>query len=269
MLAMGTSTDPVYLRVLDDLRHRISSGLLEPGARVPSRNAIIARYGVGETAAKHALAVLAAEGLIEAKPGSGSYVRHTPVTRYLEHGRLGHPGSPFSLAGPPPAGPPPAGPPPAGESAGQRLTREHETGRVAPPPAVARRLALRPGGLTMRTRYVLRAGGTAVQLALSFEPVSLTTGTPVAAPEEGPLAGRGVIERMKAIGIGVDQVTEDISVRPALRAEAAVLGLAPGAPVLLVERSHLAGGRVVETADIVVAADGHRLRYRIPVDAAS
>jgi DNA-binding GntR family transcriptional regulator len=257
---MGTSTDPVYLRVLDDLRHRISSGLLEPGARVPSRNAIIARYGVGETAAKHALAVLAAEGLIEARPGSGSYVRHAPVTRYLEHGRLGHPGSPFGLAGPVPAG---TGP--AGDEAGPQPVREHEAGRVPPPPAVARRLGLRPGSLTMRTRYVLCAGGTTVQLALSWEPVSLTAGTPVAVPEEGPLAGRGVIERMKAIGIIVDQVTEDISVRPALRAEAAVLGLAPGAPVLLVERSHLAGGRAVETADIVVSADGHRLRYRIPV----
>ena len=257
---MGTSTDPVYLRVLDDLRHRISSGLLEPGARVPSRNAIIARYGVGETAAKHALAVLAAEGLIEARPGSGSYVRHAPVTRYLEHGRLGHPGSPFGLAGPVPAG---TGP--TGDEAGPRPVREHEAGRVPPPPAVARRLGLRPGSLTMRTRYVLCAGGTTVQLALSWEPVSLTAGTPVAVPEEGPLAGRGVIERMKAIGIIVDQVTEDISVRPALRAEAAVLGLAPGAPVLLVERSHLAAGRAVETADIVVAADGHRLRYRIPV----
>ena len=267
---MGTSTDPVYLRVLDDLRHRISSGLLEPGARVPSRNAIIARYGVGETAAKHALAVLAAEGLIEARPGSGSYVRHAPVTRYLEHGRLGHPGSPFGLAGPVPAstvpaGTGPAGTGPAGDEAGPRPDREHEAGRVPPPPGVARRLGLRPGSLTMRTRYVLGAGGTAVQLALSWEPVSLTAGTPVAVPEEGPLAGRGVIERMKAIGIIVDQVTEDISVRPALRAEAAVLGLAPGAPVLLVERSHLAGGRAVETADIVVAADGHRLRYRIPV----
>jgi DNA-binding GntR family transcriptional regulator len=262
---MGTSTDPVYLRVLDDLRHRISSGLLEPGARVPSRNAIIARYGVGETAAKHALAVLAAEGLIEARPGSGSYVRHAPVTRYLEHGPLGHPGSPFGLAGPVPAGTAPAGTAPAGDGAGPRLTREHEADRVPPPPAVARRLGLRPGSLTMRTRYVLCAGGAAVQLALSWEPVSLTAGTPVAVPEEGPLAGRGVIERMKAIGIIVDQVTEDISVRPALRAEAAVLGLAPGAPVLLVERSHLAGGRAVETADIVVAADGHRLRYRIPV----
>jgi DNA-binding GntR family transcriptional regulator len=257
---MGTSTDPVYLRVLDDLRHRISSGLLEPGARVPSRNAIIARYGVGETAAKHALAVLAAEGLIEARPGSGSYVRHAPVTRYLEHGRLGHPGSPFGLAGPVPAGTVPAG-----DGTGPRPAREHEADRVPPPPAVARRLGLRPGSLTMRTRYVLCAGGAAVQLALSWEPVSLTAGTPVAVPEEGPLAGRGVIERMKAIGITVDQVTEDISVRPALRAEAAVLGLAPGAPVLLVERSHLAGGRAVETADIVVAADGHRLRYRIPV----
>jgi DNA-binding GntR family transcriptional regulator len=257
---MGTSTDPVYLRVLDDLRHRISSGLLEPGARVPSRNAIIARYGVGETAAKHALAVLAAEGLIEARPGSGSYVRHAPVTRYLEHGRLGHPGSPFGLAGPVPAG---TGP--TGDEAGPRPVREHEAGRVPPPPAVARRLGLRPGSLTMRTRYVLCAGGTTVQLALSWEPVSLTAGTPVAVPEEGPLAGRGVIERMKAIGIIVDQDTEDNSVRPALRAEAAVLGLAPGAPVLLVERSHLAGGRAVETADIVVAADGHRLRYRIPV----
>jgi len=38
---MAASTDPVYLRVLEDLRARISEGLLEPGARVPSRNAIM------------------------------------------------------------------------------------------------------------------------------------------------------------------------------------------------------------------------------------
>ncbi len=72
---MATATEPVYLRVLDDLRSKIRSGSLEPGARVPSRNAIITNYGVGETAAKHALAVLLAEGLIEARPGSGCYVR--------------------------------------------------------------------------------------------------------------------------------------------------------------------------------------------------
>ena len=96
---MGASNDPVYLRVLEDLRDQIRGGTLAPGARVPSRNGIIARYGVGETAAKHALQVLAAEGLIEARAGSGSYVRRLPVAAPLEHDRLHFPGSPFGLDG--------------------------------------------------------------------------------------------------------------------------------------------------------------------------
>ncbi len=100
---MGASNDPVYLRVLEDLRDQIRGGALAPGARVPSRNGIIARYGVGETAAKHALQVLAAEGLIEARAGSGSYVRRLPVAAALEHDRLHFPGSPFGLDGGDPA----------------------------------------------------------------------------------------------------------------------------------------------------------------------
>ena len=97
---MAASNDPVYLRVLEDLRDQIRGGSLAPGARVPSRNGIIARYGVGETAAKHALQVLAAEGLIEARAGSGSYVRRLPVAAPLEHDRLHFPGSPFGLEDP-------------------------------------------------------------------------------------------------------------------------------------------------------------------------
>jgi len=246
---MGTSTDPVYLRVVEDLRTRIADGSLEPGARVPSRNAIIARYGVGETAAKHALAVLAAEGLIEARAGSGSYVRRVPAARCLEHDRPHGPGSPFGLAG-----------------QAQRLSFEHQSDPVTAPPRIARRLGLHPGGdQVMRTRYLLTSDGAAVQLVTSYEPARLTGGTAVAAPEQGPLAGRGVIERMKAIGIYVDEVAEEISARPSLRSEAAMLAIAVGAPVLLVERTHLAAGRPVETGDIVTAAEGFRLRYRIPV----
>jgi len=102
-------------------------------------------------------------------------------------------------------------------------------------------------------------------MATSYEPAELTAHTPVLLPEQGPFAGRGVIERMKAIGICVDEVAEEISVRPSLRSEAAVLAIAAGAPVLLVERAHLACGRAVEAGDIVTAAEGFRLRYRIPV----
>jgi DNA-binding GntR family transcriptional regulator len=255
---MGASTDPVYLRVLEDLRGRILDGALGPGARVPSRNAIIARYGVGETAAKHALQVLATEGLIEARAGSGSYVREVPAARYLDHDRLHFPGSPFGLEE--------STWRPDGDPAPRRLVWEHQSELLPAPGHVARRLGLDPAAdQVMMTRYLLSADGTPVQLAISYEPASLTAQTPVTRPEQGPLAGRGVIERMNSIGVVVDEVTEEISVRPALRAEASALDIPPGAPVLLVERVHLAGPRPVEAGEIVIAAERFRLRYRMPV----
>jgi GntR family transcriptional regulator len=80
--------------------------------------------------------------------------------------------------------------------------------------------------------------------------------------------GRGVIERMASIGIRVDQVVQEVSVRPSLRAEAAALGLSTGALALVVERVHLAAGQAVEAGDIVIAAHRFRLRYQIPVPGA-
>ena len=281
MSSMGAVTDPVYLRVLEDLRERIRGGMLPPGARVPSRNAIIAKYGVGETAAKHALQVLATEGLIEARAGSGSYVRKVPAASYLDHDRLHFPGSPFGLdetaqapvrhsapdgAADPPA---PAPVPISGPGTARRLSWEHQTEHVIPPPQIARRLGLEPGvDWAMSTRYLLTADSEPVQLATSYEPDRITAGTPVALPEQGPLAGRGVIERMASIGVRVDQVAEELSVRPSLRAEAVALGLPPGALALVIERVHLAGGQAVEVGEIVIAADRFRLRYRIPVPGA-
>lgn len=258
---MGASNDPVYLRVLEDLRDQIRGGALAPGARVPSRNGIIARYGVGETAAKHALQVLAAEGLIEARAGSGSYVRRLPVSAALEHDRLHFPGSPFGLDGGDPAA---DGPPDATHARhAPRLTWEYQSERVPAPAHVARRLQLPDGDhLVTRTRYLMTADGSPVQLATSYEPAAMTAQTPVPLPEQGTYAGRGVVERMQAIGIGVDQVVEEISVRPALSAEAAVLNIPAGSAVLLIERSHRSGGRTVETGEIVIAADRFRLRYR-------
>jgi len=223
---------------------------------VPSRNAIIARYGVGETAAKHALQVLATEGLIEARAGSGSYVRKVPAACYLDHDRLHSPGSPFGLDEP-------AQQASAGASGGRRLAWECQSELGPPAVHVARRLGLDPAAdLVMSTRYLLSADGSAIQLATSYEPERLTGQTAVAQPEQGPLAGRGVLERMSSIGIVVDQVTEEVSVRPSLRAEATALGIPAGAPVLLVERLHLAGELAVEAADIVIAAERFRLRYR-------
>jgi DNA-binding GntR family transcriptional regulator len=250
---MGTVTGPVYLRVLEDLRAQIRDGVLGPGARVPSRNGIIARYGVGETAAKHALQVLAAEGLIESRAGSGSYVRDVPAPSHLVHDRVHFPGSPFGLADAP-------------GSTSAVVSWEHQTELVPAPRHIARRLRLSGDDLVTRTRYLLTAGGTPVQLAVSYEPAALTAGTAVPLPEDGRFAGRGVIERMKAIGVLVDQVIEDIAVRPCVSEEAVSLAIPAGSSVFAVSREHRAGDRVVEAAEIVAAADRFRLRYRIPVN---
>lgn len=258
---MGTTTEPVYLRVLEDLRSRIRSGLLEPGARVPSRNAIITNYGVGETAAKHALAVLLAEGLIEAKPGSGCYVRKTPAAGFLEHDRPQFPGSPFGLAETVAFGQRAD----ALSHATRKLTWEHQTEHVQPPPPIARRLNLGPGELATMTVYLLSADGEPVQLARSFEPAQLTAGSQVALPEQGPLAGRGVIERLRSIGVDVDEVTEEVGVRLSSRADAAELSIQPGSVVLVIERTHHRGGQAVEYTEIVVPADRFKLRYKYVV----
>jgi DNA-binding GntR family transcriptional regulator len=262
---MSAMTQPVYLRVLDDLRSRIHAGLLEPGARVPSRNAIIANYGVGETAAKHALAVLLTEGLIEARPGSGCYVRRAPAASLLEHDRPRFPGSPFGVQETATI---------AAHDGGtqvitRRLTWEHQTEQVPAPPQAGVRLGLARGELAIRTTYLMRSDGEPVQLAISYEPAALTAGTLIALPEQGPLAGRGVIERMRSIGVDIDQVTEDVTARPSLRTESAALELPPGALVLVIERAHYTAGRMVEMAEVMVPADRFRLRYSFPAGPAA
>ncbi|BCK68829.1 hypothetical protein Srufu_027820 [Streptomyces libani subsp. rufus] len=102
-------------------------------------------------------------------------------------------------------------------------------------------------------------------LSTSWEPLEVTGRTPVMLPEEGPLAGRGVVERMAAIDVVVDNVVEEVGARPSLAEEAMTLGGVPGHAVLVVSRTYFAGGRPVETADVVTLADRYRVAYHLPV----
>ncbi|MFE1846166.1 UTRA domain-containing protein, partial [Streptomyces sp. NPDC059515] len=138
-----------------------------------------------------------------------------------------------------------------------------------PPPGVggraAERIGIEPGDRVMRTKYLFREAGEPMMLSTSWEPLALTGRTPVMLPEEGPLGGMGVVERMRAIDVIVDNVTEEVGARPGLAEELVLLGGVPGHVVLVIQRTYYASGRPVETADVVIPADRYRAAYHLPV----
>jgi AcrR family transcriptional regulator len=66
--------DPPYARIAAEVRHRIETGELAPGSRVPSTREITARWGVAMATATKALAALRDQGLVRAVPGVGTVV---------------------------------------------------------------------------------------------------------------------------------------------------------------------------------------------------
>jgi len=243
---------PTYQRIADDLRREILDGTRPPGSKLPSRHELAAQYEVSDRVAVEAVRLLVAEGFVEARSGSGSYVRQRPemqrLTRSWYTTRRG--GSPFRAEM---------------GAAGRAGNWEVASETVEMPPAIADRLGADPGAAVMRTRYTFTADGAPVMLSTSWEPLALTGGTPVMFPEEGPHAGRGVVERMAVIGQQIIAAEEVVSARPALAAEAARLGIRAGATVLTIARTYRTGERAVETADIVIPVERYSLVYEVPV----
>lgn len=66
--------DPPYARIAGQIRHRIETGELAPGSRVPSTREIIAQWGVAMATATKVLAALRDQGLVRAVPGVGTVV---------------------------------------------------------------------------------------------------------------------------------------------------------------------------------------------------
>ncbi|WP_030903181.1 GntR family transcriptional regulator [Streptomyces sp. NRRL F-5126] len=249
---MAFGEQPAYLRVAGDLRQKIVDGVLPPHTRLPSQARIRSEYGVSDTVALEARKVLMAEGLVEGRSGSGTYVRERPVPRLIARsGYLPAGGaSPFRQEQ-------------ADESA--HGTWESHSEQEDASPEVAARLRIAAGDRVMRTRYVFRDGGEPMMLSTSWEPLAVTGRTPVMLPEEGPLGGCGVVERMAAIDVVVDNVHEEVGARPGLAEELLALGGVPGHVVMVLERTYYASGRPVETADVVVPADRFRIAYHLAV----
>ncbi|MEV5982594.1 GntR family transcriptional regulator [Streptomyces sp. NPDC052114] len=243
-----------YLAVAELLRARILAGEWEIGQRLPSRARLAEEYEVGRNVVQRAVERLIVDGLLEGRAGSGTYVR-TPRER-LRLVRSRH----RERSGPPT----------------EAVLRERGRAdawdadsrvRVPAPDAIAQRLGIAPGELCVHTHYEFLADGQPVQLSASWEPMAITEGTLIVLPEEGPLAGTGVVERMRSIGVIVETVVEVPRPARATQAQANLLGISVGDLVLQIERTiHDASGRPVETADMVIPDARREVVYEFGVD---
>ncbi|MBB4933397.1 GntR family transcriptional regulator [Lipingzhangella halophila] len=244
---------PTYQRIADTLRQRIITGDYGPGERLPSRQALADEFGVGPRVAADAVQQLVAEGYVLARTGSGTYVRAKPPVRRLTRSwyRESRGGSPFRA-----------------DMAAQAVRGgwESTSESVPAPEAITDRLAVEVGAEVMRTRYTFTGDDEPVMLSTSYEPLEITRGTTIVLPEDGPHAGRGVVERMRQIGQRIVHAGEIVTARPADNEEADRLRLGRGTVVMVIQRTYYTEDRPVETADIVVPPDRYELAYMIPVN---
>ncbi|WCB93002.1 Putative L-lactate dehydrogenase operon regulatory protein [Baekduia alba] len=89
-----------YEQVADRLVEDLRRGTLRPGARLPGERDLAATLGVGRASVREALGALAVRGIVETRPGAGSFITDDAAERLAASDAL-----PVGLALPADAGP--------------------------------------------------------------------------------------------------------------------------------------------------------------------
>lgn len=215
---------PKYLQIHGELLDRITSGQWPPDSLLPSQQELAAQFGVSIMTLRQALQLLADDGLIQARHGSGTYVS----ARYAYD--LGHLRS-FAddLA-----------------AQGAKITtRVLAAGLAAAPADVAARLAA-PAGV-LRLRRLRLSAGRPVILQTSYLPAALAD---VIDPDE--LTRRGLYALLAGHGLAIARASETLTPITLAPDDARDLARATASPALL---SH----RISFTAAGLPIVDDHAL----------
>ncbi|MQA17031.1 MAG: GntR family transcriptional regulator [Pseudonocardiaceae bacterium] len=238
-----------YEQVADRLRQMITDGELRPGDPLPSETYLSEQFNLSRPTINKAVRVLVTEGLVLVEHGRGSFVKtRRPLLRLsTERYRRGVDITPPFMA--------------EAAAANVESTVSHDTEKADAPESVAHRLRIEPGAPVSRTRYTFYADGEPVQLSVQWESLTLTRGTAIEVPEQGPVGRDGVVARFDHIGIHVTHVHESVSARMPTPVEARELQVTAGTPVFHITRTHWAGETPVETADITASTDRYAIEH--------
>jgi GntR family transcriptional regulator len=217
--------------IANDIRHKISTGRLKAGERLPSEVQLASRYEVATPTLRSALAVLQGEGLVEKIHGKGNFVRYP--RRRITYVGGGHALRTQSLA----------------ESALRvsiRTTNIQAHGQLVG--------LLRVSASSPLTEFLCLSheGKSPHSLARIYVPRDLSP-TDVAAESH---SCESVEAKLAELRPPLAAVRERVSARPPTPEEAAVLRISSALAVLAITRVATDGtGRVVEAALLVLPGD--------------
>jgi GntR family transcriptional regulator len=239
--ATAPAFSPLYQQVKGLLTRSLSLGEWMPGAALPSETELAQRFQVSQGTVRKALDALAADGLLVRRQGKGTFVAtHAEAQVQYRFLRLM----------------PDLGP----REAMQR--RFLELKRLRADADIARALELKSGAGVLQLRRLLLAGSAPVVLDELWLPAQSFKGLTAQRLQayRGPMYGLFEAE----FGVQMIRAEEKIRAVAAGNDEAAALGVAPGAPLLLVERrSFTYADRPVELRRGLYRTDAHYYRNEL------
>ena len=222
---------PLYRQIAGLITRSLQAGEWKPGDAIPSELDLAARYKVSQGTVRKAIDDLAASNLLVRRQGKGTFVAtHAEEQTQFRFLRL----APDAVPGAPKAG--------EREPLSRRFI---DCRRQRAPAEVARAIGLRGGEPALQVRRLLYFRGRPVVLDDIWLPAALfkgLTSTRLSA-YQGPMYGLFETE----FGVRMVRAEERIRAVAADANAAALLELAPAAPLLLVERvAFTYGDRPVE-----------------------
>jgi GntR family transcriptional regulator len=215
---------PLYKQIKRLLLDSLRRGEWKPGAAIPSEQDLAARFQVSQGTVRKAIDELASENLLVRRQGKGTYVatHHEPRSQYRFLRLLADDG--------------------AAPAAHSRFV---ECRRVRAPAQIAARLGMKAGASVVFVRRLLLFGTRPVVLDDIWLPGRMFRGLSYErlAAYTGPLYGLFESE----FGVPMIRADERLRAVAADASSAPLLQVAPGSPLLLVERvSFTYGERPVE-----------------------
>ncbi|MEU4558411.1 GntR family transcriptional regulator [Actinoplanes sp. NPDC023936] len=218
-------------------RKRILAGELQAGDKLPTLVELQKEHDVGKGAAQLAIGKLRTEGLVEARRGSGVYVRAREQRVNLSNNWAD-----------------------AVERRGDQAWRvSHLRVDVVPAPElIAEEFGLREGDRVALRHAVVEFEGKPAHVEWVYYPAELAKAADIVFHGTGE---GGVYARLEEAGAPVDRYTERFVARAAEESDASTLGLRVGDPVLAVVRVTWSGERVVEVGRAVLNAALYQVEH--------